>query len=163
MTATCLTQTLTSLEQTQAFARSLAPLLAGGDTLLLEGPVGAGKTAFARALIWALRDIAGLPAEDVPSPTFTLIQTYDAGPTEVWHADLYRLTDPSEIIELGLDDAFEAAICLIEWPERLGDAKPPGATTLALAVTGDESRNLTLTGRPATQDRLAPAFQKAPA
>ncbi|SFJ75625.1 tRNA (adenosine(37)-N6)-threonylcarbamoyltransferase complex ATPase subunit type 1 TsaE [Jannaschia pohangensis] len=163
MTAACLTRTLTSPAETEAFARSLAPCLRGGDTLLLNGPVGAGKTALARAVIGALRDLADLPPEDVPSPTFTLIQTYDVGPVEVWHADLYRLGDPSEVIELGLDDAFETAICLIEWPERLGAATPANAATVTMAVTGDDSRALMLTAPMPMLARLAPAFEGTPA
>ena len=83
---------------TAAFARALAPELGAGDTLLLDGPVGAGKSHFARALIRARLQN---PAEDVPSPTFTLVQTYEGSPP-IWHADLYRLTDAAEIDELGL-------------------------------------------------------------
>ena len=108
---------------TACLARVLAALLGRGDSLLLDGPVGAGKTHFARALIRARQ---GDAAEDVPSPTFTIVQTYeDAAGTEIWHADLYRLTDPSELVELGLDEALPTAVTLIEWPDRMG-APPPG-------------------------------------
>ncbi|MFO6466116.1 tRNA (adenosine(37)-N6)-threonylcarbamoyltransferase complex ATPase subunit type 1 TsaE [Jannaschia sp. KMU-145] len=140
---------------TDALASAVAPRLAAGDTLLLEGPVGAGKTAFARTLIGARRAHAGLPPEDVPSPTFTLVQTYDAGAVEIWHADLYRLTDPSEVLELGLDAAFEDAICLIEWPDRLGPATPPEAIRLTLATAG-EGRIATLRAPAQTLARLLP-------
>ena len=91
-------------------------LLRAGDCVLLEGPIGAGKTHFCRALIRARLG----REEDVPSPTFTLVQTYDAD-VEIWHADLYRLSHPDEALELGLEDAFASAICLVEWPERLGE------------------------------------------
>ena len=99
-----------------ALARAVATELRAGDTLLLDGPVGAGKSHFARGLIRArLRN----PHEDVPSPTFTLVQSYDADPP-IWHADLYRLGDPQEIDELG-HDAADDSILLVEWPDRAGD------------------------------------------
>lgn len=131
---------------TAGLARALAAVLAPGDTLLLDGPVGAGKTHFARALIRARQ---GDAPEDVPSPTFTLVQTYlDARGVEIWHADLYRLTDTSELAELGLDEAMDHAIALIEWPDRM--APPPqGALTVTLAATSDERRRITLSGDPA--------------
>ena len=101
---------------TACLARVLAALLGPGDSVLLDGPVGAGKTHFARALIRARQ---GDAAEDVPSPTFTLVQTYeDAAGAELWHADLYRLTDPSELVELGLDEAMRE---LAEISERLAE------------------------------------------
>ncbi len=118
---------------TAALAGRLAPLLRPGDTLLLEGNIGAGKTAFARALIRARLG----REEDVPSPTFTLVQTYDDPEAEIWHCDLYRLTSPDEILELGLDAAFEDGICLIEWPDRLGAAAPKAALRLVLSPEGD--------------------------
>ena len=111
-------------DATTRLARSLAPLLRAGDCLLLDGQIGAGKTHFARALIqW-------FTAEDVPSPTFTLVQTYDAPAFEIWHADLYRLSHPDEAIELGLTEAFETALCLVEWPGKLGGDAPKQALTL---------------------------------
>ncbi len=115
---------LTSPEATADFARSTGKLLQAGDVIGLEGPVGAGKSFFARALIQDAQLRAGLPIDDVPSPTFTLVQSYMVSETEVWHCDLYRLTDPSEALELGLDEALEDAICIVEWPERLGDDWP---------------------------------------
>ena len=119
---------------TAALARMLAAELKPGTTVLLDGPVGAGKTHFARAFIRARQ---GDLAEDVPSPTFTLVQTYDDPMgTEIWHADLYRLTDASELHELGLDEAMETAICLIEWPDRL-ETLPKNALTLSLTPLPD--------------------------
>ncbi len=119
----------------------MARVLGPGDVLLLGGGVGAGKTHFARALI---QSRLSLP-EDVPSPTYTLVQSY-AGPTcEIWHADLYRLGDPAEVIELGLAEAFETAICLVEWPGRLGDLAPATALRLDFAPgRADDTRVLTL-------------------
>lgn len=139
---------------TEALARLIAPALRAGDTLLLAGPIGAGKTHFARALIRARLG----REEEVPSPTYTLVQTYDDGGVEIWHADLYRLGDAGEIAELGIDDAFESAICLVEWPDRLAEA-PPGALTLTFAVAG-EGRSLALDGPDAWRTRL-PQVQDA--
>jgi tRNA threonylcarbamoyladenosine biosynthesis protein TsaE len=104
----------------------MSNILAPGDTILLSGEIGAGKSAFSRAVI---RCNAGAEI-DVPSPTFTLVQTYEFQDTEIWHCDLYRLTHPDEALELGLDEAFETAICLIEWPDRLGSDAPSNALTL---------------------------------
>lgn len=138
------TMTLSLPDQaaTERLAAGLARRLRPGDTLLLSGPIGAGKTTLARALI---RAATGDPAEDVPSPTFTLVQTYDTPEGEIWHADLYRLSHPDEALELGLDAAFENAICLVEWPDRLGALAPPGALTVALAA-GEAAHAAVLSG-----------------
>lgn len=130
-----LTLDLPSPDATAALAGGLALALGAGDVLLLEGEIGAGKTHFARALIRARLAAAGAPPEDIPSPTFTLVQTYAAGALEIWHADLYRLSDPQEVEELGLMSAFETALCLVEWPERLGNLAPPGALHLSFALS----------------------------
>ena len=106
--------------------------LTGGDCVLLSGPIGAGTSHFARAFIRARLG----RMEDVPSPTFTLVQTYDAD-VEIWHADLYRLSHPDEVIELGLEQAFSNAICLIEWPDRLGNLAPANAIRLELSALGE--------------------------
>ncbi|WP_207100732.1 tRNA (adenosine(37)-N6)-threonylcarbamoyltransferase complex ATPase subunit type 1 TsaE [Paracoccus shandongensis] len=141
---------------TAALARMLAATLRPGDTILLEGPVGAGKTHFARAFIRARQ---GEGAEDVPSPTFTLVQTYDDPlGTEIWHADLYRLTDPSELAELGLDEALADAICLIEWPDRL-EQLPDGAITIGIAAHADpDLREITLIAPDAARIAARAAF-----
>lgn len=150
MSACSLTLSLPDAEATAALASRLAPQLKAGDTLLLSGDIGAGKTTFARALI---RARLGNPAEDVPSPTFTLVQTYDAGAGEIWHCDLYRLTDPQEVLELGLDDAFQTAICLIEWPDRLGPDAPGDALCIQFTAAADH-HELSLTGGPRWQHVL---------
>lgn len=124
---------LTDGAATDRLAAWLAPRLRPGDGVMLHGPLGAGKTHFARALIRARLG----RTEEVPSPSFTLVQVYDDAGTEIWHADLYRLSHPREVLELGLMDAFETAICLVEWPDRLGDMIPPDALHVALSVTGD--------------------------
>jgi tRNA threonylcarbamoyl adenosine modification protein YjeE len=146
---------LPSETATAAFAEALAPGLRAGDTLLLEGPIGAGKTHFARALIKARLRAAGRD-EDVPSPTFTLVQTYDDGRAEIWHTDLYRLTGAGEAAELGLDDAFRDAIVIVEWPDRLGADAPEGALRLTFADGAtDSARRVTLTSAdPRWADRL---------
>ena len=142
---------LTSPEATCALASQLATRLSPGDVLLLSGGIGAGKTHFARCLIQSMLGWA----EDVPSPTFTLVQTYDTEKAEIWHADLYRLTSPDEVIELGLDEAFETAICLIEWPDRLGSLVPSDALRLQFVTVDDETREITASGPDAAwRDRL---------
>lgn len=129
---------------TIAFAQQLAARLHAGDILLLEGDLGAGKTAFARALIRAYTQD---PAQEVPSPTFTLLQTYDGPRGPAWHFDLYRLKDPEEIYELGWEDGLGRALFLIEWPGKLDHLRPRRALTLTLQpVAGKpEARTLTLT------------------
>lgn len=119
-------QALDSPEATAELAHNLADLIEPGDTILLTGGIGAGKTHFARSLITALLEVP----EDVPSPTFTLVQTYETEKGALWHADLYRLGGPDEVAELGLLDAFGTEICLIEWPDRLGEDTPPHALHL---------------------------------
>lgn len=121
-------------DETDALARALAPRLGAGDVLLLDGQIGAGKSQFARALIRFF-----LPGQEVPSPTFTLVQTYEAPDFDIWHADLYRLSHPDEALELGLVDAFDEALCLVEWPDRLGPDRPRMALTLRFSVP-DEGR-----------------------
>lgn len=122
---------------------ALGLALRPGETVLLEGPVGAGKSHIARA---AIRAVLG-EATEVPSPSFTLVQTYDGPAGEIWHADLYRLTGSDEVHELGLTEAMDKAIVLIEWPDRLGDLAPPDAIRLSLAVEGD-ARRARLTNAP---------------
>ncbi len=119
----------------------LAGLVHPGDTILLHGPIGSGKTHLARALIQGRLG----HAEDVPSPSFTLVQTYTAPDAEIWHADLYRLSQPDEVHELGLEDAFATAICVVEWPDRLAKSAPANALNITLLAESD-GRRATLSG-----------------
>ena len=100
---------------TQQLGRTLAGSLQPGDALCLTGPLGAGKSTLARALIRALTT----PDEEVPSPTFTLVQFYETAAFPLAHFDLYRLSDPDEVYEIGLDEALDGGVALIEWPQRL--------------------------------------------
>jgi tRNA threonylcarbamoyladenosine biosynthesis protein TsaE len=118
-------------EATSDLARRLAGYLVAGDTILLAGSLGAGKTYFARSLIQAMLAEDGR-YEEVPSPTFSLVQTYDTRRGEVWHADLYRLGSEDQLDELGLGDALGREICLVEWPEKLTAFLPPDALHLRL-------------------------------
>jgi tRNA threonylcarbamoyladenosine biosynthesis protein TsaE len=130
-------------ETARQFGAALGLALRPGMTVLLDGPVGAGKSHIARA---AIRALAG-EATEVPSPSFTLVQTYDTVQGEVWHADLYRLTGPDEVLELGLAEAMQSAIVLIEWPDRLGTLTPSNATRLSLQMNGD-ARSALMTDAP---------------
>lgn len=128
-----------SPEDTGKLANFVAPLLGKGDILLLHGDVGAGKTDFARKIIQ--NRMAEFEAvEDVPSPTFTLVQTYNLGPVDFVHADLYRLSHPDEVFELGLERAFETAVCLVEWPDRLGSLAPNSALNIEISIVDDTTR-----------------------
>lgn len=138
--------TLPDENATAALAAALAARLAPGDVIALRGPLGAGKTALARALIRALCG----PQTEVPSPTFTLAQTYDAPTFPLWHFDLYRIADPDELDELGWDDALAEGATLVEWPDRAGGRLPAAALSVLLTPTGDDSRQVRIDGDDAT-------------
>jgi tRNA threonylcarbamoyladenosine biosynthesis protein TsaE len=127
---------LPDLAATEALGRALARLLRPGDLVALYGDLGAGKTALARALIRALPGPEGAATEEVPSPTFTLVQTYEREPAPLWHFDLYRLESAAEVHELGLSEALAEGIALIEWPERLGSLLPADALSVTLSFDG---------------------------
>ena len=139
---------------TQSLASRMAAVAKPGDCFLLSGDIGAGKSTFARAFI---RARLGNPAEDVPSPTFTLVQTYEHDLGDIWHCDLYRTTTPDECMELGLDDAMANAICLIEWPDKLGDYTPHAPIQITLMAKAD-GHHATITLPAAAAPRLEPAL-----
>lgn len=142
---------LPELAATADFARRLAPLLRTGDVIGLAGDLGSGKTTLARDLIAALSD----RDREVPSPTFTLVQTYDCGALTVWHFDLYRIERPADVFELGFEDALADGVTLVEWPERLGALMPADhlIVTLVQGPTAD-ARIARLAGRGAWAERL---------
>jgi len=148
-----ITRDLPDMATTEKLGAAVARLLRAGDIVALYGELGAGKTTLARALIRQL-GYAG----EVPSPTFTLVQTYDLSPVAVWHFDLYRIDDPGEIIELGIEEALAEAISLIEWPERMGRLLPADRLDIVLSYTSDDDgRHAELTGHGSWRERLAEA------
>lgn len=139
-----LVRELPDLRATGALAARVAGLTHPGDAILLEGPLGAGKTAFARAFLRALSRDPGL---EVPSPTFTLVQSYATPSGTVSHFDLWRLDGPAGLAELGWDDAREGVV-LVEWPDRLGALRPDDALTIRFAPPAANARLAVLSGWP---------------
>ena len=123
-------------EATQALGAAVARALKAGEAVCLYGPLGAGKTTLARGLVRALTR----PDEDVPSPTFTLVQFYDGPLFPLAHFDLYRLTRAEEAYEIGLDEALEDGAALIEWPQRLDGALPVDRLDIEIDIDGDARR-----------------------
>jgi tRNA threonylcarbamoyladenosine biosynthesis protein TsaE len=144
---------LADVAATEALGRALAPLLREGDVVALFGDLGMGKTSFSRGVLAAL----GL-VEEAPSPTFAIVQPY--APPEVslpvGHVDLYRLDDPDDAEELGLDEMLEDGALLVEWPERLGDALWPHALRLTFEADAEGGRRLTWAAPAAWERRWPP-------
>jgi tRNA threonylcarbamoyladenosine biosynthesis protein TsaE len=143
---------LDGLAATERLAARLAGIARIGDVIGLAGDLGAGKTAFARAFVRRLTT----PDEEVPSPTFTLVQTYEGKSGPIYHFDLYRVASPAEAWELGIEEAFAEGISLIEWPERLGPLAPIGMLVLrfAAAAGGGDRRRVTIVADDAWRARL---------
>ncbi len=134
---------LPDLAATSALAHKLAIGLRPGDAVLLHGPLGAGKTTLARAM---LRALCADPALEVPSPSYTLVQSYEAPGFTIHHFDLWRLDGSNGVIELGWDEARQGVV-LVEWPDRLGPLIPPGALHVTLSLGHGEARNARIEGR----------------
>lgn len=140
-----------SPEQTASIARRLVPTLAPGTVLALVGPLGAGKTAFVKGLAAGL----GVPPRQVVSPTYTIIHEH-AGPVPLYHADLYRLSGPAEVADLGLDDYAErGGILAVEWAERAAGMLPADTVTVRFEILGVRERRITI-------ERPCPEVAKRP-
>lgn len=138
-------------EQATAHAgAALAAVASAGDVITLSGPLGVGKTALARGFLAALGH-----SGEVPSPSFAIVQPYEDVDPPVWHVDLYRIEDPSELDELGLDSAVDAVL-LVEWPERAGGHAWPDALRLSLDFVEDGARRLTAKVPPSWESRWPP-------
>ena len=135
---------------TVAFGAALGRAARAGDVITLSGPLGVGKTALARGFIAALGH-----AGEVPSPSFGLVQPYDDLDPPVWHVDLYRIDDPAEMDELGLDSQADAVL-LVEWPERAGEGAWPDALALSLDFAPQGDRILTAKVPPSWEGRWPP-------
>ena len=137
-------------DATASFGAQVARLVRSGDIVTLSGPLGVGKTALARGFIAALGHHG-----EVPSPSFSIVQPYDDIEPPVWHVDLYRIENRSEIEELGLDSMADGVL-LIEWPERSGENAWPDALRLSLEFAQNGERNLTAQVPPAWEERWPP-------
>lgn len=130
---------LATEEDMARFAADYARTLVPGDVVLLHGDLGAGKSVFARAVIRTLCADAALA---VPSPTFTLVQTYDSPLAPIWHFDLYRLEDPEDVYETGWEEALSGGLVLVEWPERLGALAPKRSKHVTITIEPGGRRRL---------------------
>ncbi|MEH6528016.1 MAG: tRNA (adenosine(37)-N6)-threonylcarbamoyltransferase complex ATPase subunit type 1 TsaE [Sneathiella sp.] len=147
---------LKSQSETVAFAHQFSSALTKGDVVTLSGTLGAGKTAFIRAVLQSLID----PELEVPSPTFNLLLTYDVPGqnTTIYHYDFYRIETPEEVLELDIDEAFDDGITLIEWADRMGPYLPEENLDIVItpdAKRGSEYRTLMLRGNMTWQNRLS--------
>lgn len=149
---------LDNLAATDRLGAHLAGLLEAGRIITLSGPLGVGKSELARAII---RHGCG-ETGDIPSPSFTLVQTYQtAGGLEVWHMDCWRLERPDDALNLGVEDAFYEAACLIEWPEKLGQLLPAGGIGIVLGMAAaDSARTAEITGPDALLADMQAAFAR---
>jgi tRNA threonylcarbamoyladenosine biosynthesis protein TsaE len=132
---------LRSLAETEDLARRIAPRLRVGDTVALKGELGAGKTAMARAILRSL----GIVGE-IPSPSFTLVQEYETPSMNIVHCDLYRISDSTQLAELGLEEALHDGALLVEWPERARSNIPGDALWIEMDIAGENERHVKLSG-----------------
>lgn len=141
--------------QTERLAQQIAALARQGDVLALHGDLGVGKSVFSRAFIRALTS----PDEEVPSPTFTLVQIYDSEQGEIYHFDMYRLEQPDDALELGIEEAFNDGISLIEWPSKLGTYLPWDCLHITINNTGqsETARSLEFSSQGTWLSRLKEA------
>ena len=147
-----------SLSETNALAGCFASLLQAGLVIGLDGPLGVGKSAFSRFVI---QSAVGTDI-DVPSPTFTLVQTYErADGLPIMHMDLYRLEAPEQVFELGVEESFYEAANLIEWPSKMGAYWPSDAVTITMAFSEGDSRLFTLSAPEAFITALSKALANA--
>lgn len=142
--------TLEDERATERMGAAIAALARAGDVITLSGPLGVGKTVLARGLIAALGH-----SGEVPSPSFSIVQPYEDVNPPIWHVDLYRIEDASELDELGLDSAVDAVL-LVEWPDRAGDDAWPDALRLSLDFGQNGDRSLTVHVPPAWEGRWPP-------
>ena len=126
---------------TAEIGRAAAKALAQGDLVAVSGTLGAGKSELCRAIVRALMQDAGL---EVPSPSYTLVNVYEHQDFQIWHADLYRIGDESELLEIGLEDAVTDSVVLLEWPQRWADL-PERHAKIDIQVTGADERRLDVT------------------
>jgi tRNA threonylcarbamoyl adenosine modification protein YjeE len=141
---------LNNESDTALLARVISGMLKRGDTIALAGELGVGKTTFTRALIQSV-----LPGEEVPSPTFTLVQTYDGPSFRITHADLYRIKSKRELRELGFEEALESGVLVIEWPDRMSELLPADRLDIMIEVDdGAEERRVKMIGRGDWADRM---------
>jgi len=145
---------LPDIDATGRLAAALAACARPRDMLALHGDLGAGKTTFARAFIRARASAAGIAVDEVPSPTFTLVQIYELPGGDVWHFDLYRLSGPEEVFELGLEEALAEGIALVEWPERIGALLSADRLDVVLSIAAGETREAELRGHGSWAERV---------
>ena len=144
-------QHLQNEAETAAFGAKIATIVQKSDVICLIGDLGAGKTCFARGFVRAAGG-AG-PDMEIPSPTFTLVQTYDAPAFSIWHFDFYRIESPEEVYELGVEEAFDTGVSLVEWPEKASEVLPANRLEISLVPDGD-GRKVRLTGSPEWASRI---------
>ena len=135
-------------QETRDFGAKLAKILRAGDVVCLRGELGAGKTSLARGAIESLCDV-----DEVPSPTYTLVQTYSAPTFDIWHFDLYRLEEPGDVWELGIEEALDDGVCLIEWPERIEGLLSGTELNIVITFT-DDGREALVSGASSWEGRL---------